>query len=60
MNIPKDPNMLYSFLNMQLRDNYSSLNDLCLSLGLSEEDILSTLEKSGFRYDSELNKLTSI
>ena len=27
--IPKDPNMLYSFVNMMLRDNYSSLEELC-------------------------------
>ena len=27
--IPKDPVMLMSFLNTQLRDNYSSFEDLC-------------------------------
>lgn len=28
-NLPKDPVMLLSFVNMQLRDNYSSLTELC-------------------------------
>ena len=29
MNIPKDPVMLVSFLNLKLRDNYASFDALC-------------------------------
>ena len=28
-NIPKDPNMLISYVNMMLRDRYSSLEEFC-------------------------------
>ena len=42
-NVPKDPVMLLSFLNTQLRDYYPSLEDCCLSLGLDKEEITSGL-----------------
>ncbi|MDE6446805.1 MAG: DUF4250 domain-containing protein, partial [Muribaculaceae bacterium] len=29
MTLPKDPAMLYSIINMKLRDQYTDLNDLC-------------------------------
>ena len=29
MSIPNDPVMLLSFVNMQLRDHYSSFSDFC-------------------------------
>ena len=29
MTLPEDPMMLFSFINMKLRDNYSSLDELC-------------------------------
>ena len=31
-NLPKDPMMLMSFINMKLRDEYPSLDELCASL----------------------------
>lgn len=37
MNIPKDPVMLLSFLNLKLRDEYRSLDDLCKSLCIDKE-----------------------
>ena len=42
MSLPKDPFMLLSYVNTQLRDNFSSLSELCSSLGVSEEDIVGT------------------
>ena len=36
MDMPKDPIMLMSFLNTQLRDNYSSLTELTKSYGLKK------------------------
>ena len=33
MNLPKDPVMLLSYLNTQLRDNYDSLEALCDEIG---------------------------
>ena len=42
--IPKDPVMLMSFLNTQLRDNYSSFEDLCGAYDLDVEEITQKLE----------------
>lgn len=54
--LPKDPFMLLSYVNTMLRDNYESLDELCLSLGVSVNDIEATLGKAGFKYDEALNK----
>ena len=37
--IPKDPVMLMSFFNTQLRDNYSSFDDLCSAYDLDAEEM---------------------
>ena len=58
MSLPKDPFMLLSYVNTQLRDNFSSLTELAASLGEDEEQIKSTLENAGFVYDSSLNRFT--
>lgn len=54
--LPKDPFMLLSYVNTQLRDNYESLDELCSSLDCSKDDILSSLSKAGFKYDESSNK----
>ncbi len=54
--LPKDPFMLLSYVNTQLRDNYESLDELCSSLGVSKDTILDALSKAGFKYDESLNK----
>lgn len=56
MNIPTDPVMRLSYINTQLRDHYSSLNDLCKSLDLNREDIVASLEKIDYTYNEELNQ----
>lgn len=56
MSLPNDPFMLFSFVNMKLRDFYSSLDALCEDLGESREDVEKKLGDAGFEYDSELNK----
>lgn len=57
--IPKDPFMLMSYINTQLRDHYSSLEDLCASLGIDQENIEQSLQKIGFVYSSQLNKFVN-
>ena len=37
MSIPKDPVMLLSYINTQLRDYYSNLDDLCSSLNIEKQ-----------------------
>ena len=54
--IPKDPVMLLSYLNTQLRDFYSSLEDCCGSLSLDQEQLLKTLETIGYKYNPEKNQ----
>lgn len=57
MNIPEDPYMLASFINMKLRDdNYDNLEDLCASLSLKIEEIKSILSKAGFDYIEEVKQ----
>ncbi len=36
MKLPEDPVMLLSFVNMKLRDQYASLDELCDDLNVSQ------------------------
>lgn len=56
MSIPKDPVMLLSFINTNLRDFYSSLDDLCNSLDIAKEDVINKLSSINYEYDENLNK----
>lgn len=50
MSLPNDPMMLFSFINMKLRDNYSSLDDLCEDLQVNKKSLLTKLKDAGFEY----------
>lgn len=52
-NIPQDPMMLMSFINMKLRDFYPSLDALCEDLEISREELEEKLGKAGFEYSEE-------
>ena len=54
--LPKDINMLFSFINMKLRDEYSSLDTLCNDLNINQEDLIHKLTSAGFEYNKEMNK----
>ena len=54
--MPKDPNILLSYINTNLRDTYDSLNELCRSLDLDETEIRKSLDGIGYIYDEGLNK----
>ncbi|MBQ9883155.1 MAG: DUF4250 domain-containing protein [Bacteroidaceae bacterium] len=56
MSLPEDPMMLYSYLNMKLRDEYPSLDALCEDMDVSKEEILDKMKGVGFEYDSERNR----
>ncbi|MGI6219515.1 MAG: DUF4250 domain-containing protein [Bacteroidaceae bacterium] len=56
MNMPEDPMMLYSFINMKLRDCYPSLEELCEDLNLNQQEITQKLKSAGFEYNRALNK----
>lgn len=52
-NIPQDPMMLMSFINMKLRDFYPSLDALCEDLEISRKELEERLGKAGFEYSEE-------
>ena len=55
-NLPKDPMMLLSFINLKLRDEFSSLNELCSTLSINREELEEILKKAGFEYSEENNR----
>lgn len=55
-NIPNDPMMLLSFLNMKLRDFYPDLNVLCQDLELDKDAIVDKLATIDYHYDAGLNR----
>lgn len=56
MELPKDPMVLFSLINMKLRDFYPSLDALCSDLNVNKEDIVNRLKEAGFEYNPEQNK----
>ncbi len=54
--IPNDPVMLLSFINLKLRDFYSSLDSLCEDLDADRKDIEEKLAGIDYRYDSGKNQ----
>ena len=54
--LPKDPAILLSFVNTKLRDEYSSLEDLCAALDADPADIAGTLAALDYRYDLTHNQ----
>ena len=54
--IPKDPNMLLSYVNMMLRDRYSSLEEFCTVHEADIDEITAALRAAGYEYDADLNQ----
>ncbi len=55
-NLPTDPFILMSYVNQQLRDNYSSLEEFCKSQDIDINELTSTLQSAGFEYNPDANK----
>lgn len=56
MSMPKDPVMLLSFVNTQLRDNYASLKELAAAYMVEENEIVEKLAAINYAYNEEQNK----
>ena len=54
--LPKDPMMLMSFINMKLRDSYPSLDALCEDMDIDKGQLLEKLASAGFEYNQNLNR----
>ena len=56
MQVPKDPYMLLSYVNLKLRDNYSNLEALCDDIDVSQGEIEEKLNGAGYFYDKDANQ----
>lgn len=56
MALPYDPFMLLSVVNTKLRDDFTSLDELCVSLDVNREELESRLHDAGFDYMPSINQ----
>lgn len=54
--LPEDPVMLLSYVNTQLRDHYSSLEDFCRSLGVDRQALTEKLKSIDYEYEEARNQ----
>lgn len=54
--LPENVNMLFSFVNTKLRDEYVSLDELCRALDIDREWLEKKLAEGGFEYNAQQNK----
>ena len=54
--IPKDPVMLLSYVNTQLRDFYSSFAAMCEDKGLDQKEVVAKLAGIDYAYDEGRNQ----
>ncbi len=53
--LPRDPYMLLSMINMKLRDQYATLDELCDDLDVDRGELERQLGTAGFEYDANTN-----
>lgn len=53
MELPADPVMLMSVINMKLRDTYDSLEQLCKEMDIDKDELVRKLAEAGFEYSNE-------
>ena len=56
MQLPNDPVMLMSVINLKLRDFYSNLDALCEDMAIDKDELSEKLSSAGFEYDEEHNQ----
>ena len=54
--IPKDPVMLLSYVNTQLRDFYSSLDAICEDKGIEKEELVEKMKSIEYVYEVDRNQ----
>ena len=54
--IPTDLNMLYSYVNMMLRDRCSSLEEFCVVNDVDMDAVTENLKAAGYLYNEEINQ----
>ena len=58
--LPQDPNILLSYVNTKLRDEYPSLSALCDGLDAGETELVQKLSALGYTYDPSVNQFKSV
>lgn len=53
---PTDPFVLFSWVNLKLRDFYPSLDALCDDLEIDKVELVKKLADAGFEYNENANK----
>ena len=54
--LPRDPMILFSVLNMKLRDFYPSLDALCDDMDEDKQALIDAMAAVGFKYDPDRNQ----
>lgn len=54
--LPRDPMILFSYVNTQLRDHHIGLDDFCAEENVDRTELCRTLREVGFEYDPETNR----
>lgn len=54
--LPKDPVILLSFTNTQLRDTFESLSAFCNNFQISEDDLCKKMAVLNYEYDIKTNQ----
>ena len=54
--IPRDPMILLSYVNTQLRDYYESLEALCSCRVIRKDDLIQKMDQIDYHYDAEQNQ----
>lgn len=54
--LPKDPVMLLSVVNTNLRDYYSDLDLFCQAKDIDKEELIKKLSAIGYEYNGEQNQ----
>ena len=54
--IPKDPVMLLSYVNTQLRDYYESLEAVCTCRGMNKKELVEKMAAIDYYYDEKTNQ----
>lgn len=54
--LPRDPVILFSYVNTQLRDRHIDLDDFCAEENVDRTELCNALREAGFEYDPKANR----
>ncbi len=54
--LPKDPMLLLSVVNMKLRDFYHNIDELCADMDVEKKELLEQLSVIDYEYDENTNQ----